>query len=61
MGKIGNIPIQIGNMTCNVVFMVVDTYNNDVLLGLDFLIKIGVVVDMECILIQIRHGPKANV
>jgi hypothetical protein len=47
-------------MTSNVVFMVVGKYNYDVLLGLDFLIKI-IVVDMEHILIQVRQGLRANV
>jgi len=61
MGKIESTPIQIGNMSCNVFFMVVNTYNYDVLMGLNFLIKIGVVVDMECILIQIKQGLRANV
>jgi len=41
--------------------MVVDTDNYDVLLGLDFLIKIGAFVDVERGLIQMRHGPRANV
>jgi len=38
-------------------FMVVDTDNYDVLLGLDFLIKIGAIVDVERGRIQVRHGP----
>jgi len=42
-------------------FMVVDTDNYDVLLGLNFLIKIGAIVDVERGLIQVRHGPGANV
>ncbi len=42
-------------------FMVVDTDSYDVLLGLDFLIKIGAIVDVERGLIQVRHGPSANV
>jgi hypothetical protein len=42
-------------------FMVVDTDNYDVLLGLDFLIKIGAIVDVERGLIQVRHGLGANV
>jgi hypothetical protein len=42
-------------------FMVVDTNNYDVLLGLDFLIKIGAIVDVERGLIQVRHSPRANV
>jgi hypothetical protein len=42
-------------------FMVVDTDSYDVLLGLDFLMKIGAIVDVERGLIQVRHGPGANV
>jgi hypothetical protein len=42
-------------------FMVVDTDSYDVLLGLDFLIKIGAIVDVERGLIQVRHGPRAQV
>jgi hypothetical protein len=41
--------------------MVVDTYNYDVLLGLDFLIKIGAIMDVERGLIQVKHGPRTNV
>jgi hypothetical protein len=42
-------------------FMVVDTDSYDVLLGLDFLIKIGAIVDVERGLIQVRHGPGSDV
>jgi hypothetical protein len=42
-------------------FMVVDTDSYDVLLGLDFLMKIGAFVDVERGLIQVRHGPESNV
>jgi len=42
-------------------FMVVDTDSYDVLMGLDFPMKIGAVVDVERGLIQIRHGPGSNV
>jgi hypothetical protein len=42
-------------------YMVVDTDNYDILLGLDFLIKIGAIMDVEQGLIQIRHGLRANV
>ncbi len=41
--------------------MVVDTYSYDILLGLDFLIKIDVIMDVEQRLIQVRHGLEANV
>jgi hypothetical protein len=42
-------------------YMVVDIDSYDVLLGLDFLIKIRAVVDVERGLIQVRKGPGANV
>jgi hypothetical protein len=42
-------------------FMVVDTDGYDVLLGLDFLMKIGAVVDAKRGLIQVRHGHGTNV
>jgi hypothetical protein len=42
-------------------FMVVDTDSYDVLLGLDLLIKIGTIVDVERGLIQMRHEPGTKV
>ncbi len=42
-------------------FMVVDTDSYDVLLDLDFLIKIGAIMDVERGLIQVRHSRRANV
>jgi hypothetical protein len=42
-------------------FMVVDTDSYDVLLGLDFLMKIGAIVDVERGLIQVKRGPGTNV
>ncbi len=41
--------------------MIVDTNNYDILLGLDFLIKIDAIVSVKQGLIQVRHGPKTNV
>ncbi len=41
--------------------MVVDTDSYDILLGLDFLIKIGAIVDVEQGLIQVRHDLGTNV
>jgi hypothetical protein len=46
MGKINELPVH-GEIFCKMDFMVVDTYGYDVLLGLDFLIKIGVIVNIE--------------
>jgi hypothetical protein len=41
--------------------MVVDTDSYDVLLGLDFLMKTGAIVDVERGLIQVRKGPGIDV
>ncbi len=41
--------------------MVVDTDSYDILLGLDLLIKIGAIMDVEQGLIQVRRGPGADV
>jgi predicted aspartyl protease len=61
LGRLDDIPVRVGNVVCNMVFLVVDTYTYDLLLGLDFLMKIGAMVDVEKCTIQVRHGPGANV
>jgi predicted aspartyl protease len=61
MGRIDEISIKTRGVQCLMTFMVVDTDSYDVLLGLDFLIKIGAIVDVERGLIQVRHGPGADV
>ncbi len=61
LGRIDEVPVKVGGVQCTMTFMVVDTNSYDVLLGLDFLIKIGAIVDVEQGLIQVRHGPGTNV
>jgi len=61
LGRIEEVPIKVGGVQCNMTFMVVDTDSYDVLLGLDLLIKIGAIVDVEQGLIQVRRGPGTNV
>ncbi len=61
LGRIEGLPMQVGETTCSVVFMVIDTNSYDVLLGLDFLIKIGTIVDVERGLIQVKQGLGSNV
>jgi hypothetical protein len=46
MERIGNLLIHVGKVICKMDFMVMDNDWWDLLLGLDFLIKIGV-VDIE--------------
>jgi hypothetical protein len=47
LGRVDEIQVKIGGIQCAMTFMVVDTDGYDVLLGLDFLLKIGAVVDVE--------------
>jgi len=39
--------VRVGGIICEMIFLLVDTDSYDLLLGLDFLIKIRVVVDVE--------------
>jgi hypothetical protein len=43
------------------IFLVVDIDSYDLLLGLDFPMKIGVVVDVEKRVIQVQNGPNVAV
>jgi predicted aspartyl protease len=61
LGRIDEVPVKVGGVQCTMTFMVVETDSYDVLLGLDFLIKIGAIVDVERGLIQVRHGLGTNV
>jgi predicted aspartyl protease len=47
MGKIDEVFVKVGGVHCTMTFMVIYIDNYDILLGLDFLIKIGVIVDVE--------------
>ncbi len=59
--RIDEVSVGVGGVQCTMTFMVVDTDSYDVLLGLDFLMKIGAIVDVERSLIQVRRGPGTNV
>jgi hypothetical protein len=47
MGRIGDLLICVGEVVCKLDFKVVDNNWWDLLFGLDFLIKIRIVVDIE--------------
>jgi hypothetical protein len=61
LGRINEVSVGVGGVQCTMTFMVVDTDSYDVLLGLDFLMKIGAIVDVERGLIQVRKGLGSNV
>ncbi len=55
IGMITKLPIKVKGIICQMIFLVVDIDNYDLLLGLDFLIKIGVVIDVEKGIIQVHN------
>jgi len=61
LDRIEEVPIKVGGVQCSMTFMVVDIDSYDILLGLDLLIKIGAIVDVEQGLIQVRPGPGTDV
>ncbi len=61
LGRIEEVLINVGGVQCSMTFMVMDTDSYDILLGLDLLIKIGAIVDVEQGLIQVRRGPGTDV
>jgi hypothetical protein len=61
MGRIDEVPAKVGSVQCTITFTVVGIDSYDILLGLDFLIKISAIVDVERGLIQVKHGLGPNV
>jgi hypothetical protein len=47
LGRITGLLVKVGGIICQMIILVVDTDNYDSILGLDFLIKIGVVINVE--------------
>jgi hypothetical protein len=47
LGRIIDLLVKVGNIQCNMVFLIVDTNSYDILLSLDFFMKVGTIVDVE--------------
>lgn len=58
---LGVVTQPLGKIQCLVTIMVVDTDNYDLLLGLDFMIKIRVIVNVEKGMIQVGQGLGNNI
>jgi hypothetical protein len=58
LGRIIDIPITMGKVVYQMVFLVVNHNSYDLLLGLDFLMRIGAMVDVEKGVIHVRNGSK---
>jgi hypothetical protein len=61
LGRIVELLVKVGGIICQMIFLAVDTDNYDLFLGLDFLIKIGAIVDVEKGVIQVRNEPSTEV
>jgi hypothetical protein len=53
LGRIIDILITIGKVVYQMTFLVINTHNYNLLLGLDFLMKIGVIIIVEKGVIQV--------
>jgi energy-converting hydrogenase Eha subunit H len=47
LGRITELLVTVGGIICQMIFLVVDTNSYNLFLGLNFFIKIGIVVDVE--------------
>ncbi len=61
LGRTTKLLIKVGGIICQMIFLVVDTDSYDLFLALDFLIKIGAVIDVEKGIMQVRNGPRMEV
>jgi len=61
LDRIMNILVKVGNFQCSMVFLIVDTHSYNVFLGLEFLMKIRVVINVEKGIIQVQNGPSMEV
>jgi predicted aspartyl protease len=61
LGRIIELPVKVGGIICQMIFLAVDTSSYDLFLGLDFLIKIGAVIDVEKGIIQVCNGLRMEV
>jgi hypothetical protein len=56
LGKIVDILVTVGKVVCQMIFLIVDIDSYDLLLRLDFLTKIGSIVDVEKGVMQVWNG-----
>jgi hypothetical protein len=61
MNRVENLLVRVGGTKCFMTFMVLDIDGYNLLMGLNFLLKIGAVMDVERGLIQITNNPGLDV
>jgi hypothetical protein len=57
MGRITDILVTIGKVVCQMIFLVLDSYKYDLSLRLDFLMKVGMIVDFKKGVIHVWNKP----
>jgi hypothetical protein len=57
LGRITELPVKVGGIICQMIFLVVNIDIYNLFLGLDFFIKIRAFVDVENGVIHVRNGP----
>ena len=60
LGRLEQVPVMVADVRILQDFMMIRTTSYKMLLGIDFLFKVGAVLDFEQALIQIRKGPGTN-
>jgi hypothetical protein len=61
MSRVENLLVRVGGTKCFMTFMVLNIDGYNLLMGLNFLLKIGAVMDVERGLIQITNNPGLDV
>jgi hypothetical protein len=61
MNRVENLLVRVGGTKCFMTFMVLDIDGYNLLMGLNFLLKIGAIMDVERGLIQITNNPGLDV
>ncbi len=57
LGRIAKLPMKVGRIIYQMVFLMVDINNYNLLLGLDFLMTIKTIIDVEKRVIQVHNRP----
>jgi hypothetical protein len=61
LGKIVDIHVIVGKVVCQMIFLVVDIDSYDLLLRLDFLMKIETIINVEKGIMYVWNGPNVVV
>ncbi len=61
MGRVENLLVKVGGIKCFMTFMIITIDEYNLLMGLNFFMKIKAVVDVERVFIQIKNSRRPDV